>query len=133
MSSVPPCSSDVCAQYRDQIAALCKANDWPPDQPVLIVQPDGNACTCTCGGASTAAGEEADGSRKDVSSRGPSSIPPCSSDVCAQYADQIAALCHQIDWPAGRPVLIAQADGSLCTCTCGGGSAPAQETRKDVP
>ncbi len=110
-ATVPPCSSDVCGRYRDQIAALCRRADWPPGQPVLIIQPDGTLCACTCGGAATTpAGEGAGENQGDV-------IQPCQDTAC--YLDpRMIEACQQA--PAGQSVMLEGPKG-YCYCYCWGG------------
>jgi hypothetical protein len=45
---VPDCSQELCQKLRAQIDRLCHQRGWPPDQPVLIYQPDGQLCKCYC-------------------------------------------------------------------------------------
>jgi hypothetical protein len=48
-------------------------------------------------------------------------VQPCPPDLCGSPAIQpyLAALCADMDWPPGHPVLIARPDGTICSCTCG--------------
>jgi hypothetical protein len=43
-----PCRPEVCEKVRVQIARMCLDKGWPPGTPVLIYEPDGKVCTCTC-------------------------------------------------------------------------------------
>ena len=46
---VPDCPTALCAEYREQIHRACINNNWPPNQPILVVDPvTGQACNCYC-------------------------------------------------------------------------------------
>lgn len=48
IDDVPDCPQDLCRKYQAQIAQICHQKQWPPDQPVLIYQSDGQLCKCYC-------------------------------------------------------------------------------------
>jgi hypothetical protein len=45
---VPPCAPQLCQSMQPRINKLCHANGWPPDHPIIIMQPDGKVCLCFC-------------------------------------------------------------------------------------
>jgi len=49
ISQYPNCPSELCAKVRLQIQEYCKQLGWPPDTPVLVLNPDtGEICLCYC-------------------------------------------------------------------------------------
>ena len=44
-----PCSAELCRELRPYIERVCHDQGWPPDHPVLVANPDGGYCYCTCG------------------------------------------------------------------------------------
>ena len=45
---IPNCPVDLCRSIQPQIDRMCQTKGWPPDQPVLVMQPDGSICYCYC-------------------------------------------------------------------------------------
>jgi hypothetical protein len=67
---------------------------------------------------------------------GAGGVPPCPPGLCGSPEIQpyLAAICTDMDWPPGHPVLIARPDGTICSCTCGAGAPPdAGAERVTVP
>jgi len=117
MASVPPCPSEICDRYRAEINRLCRETGWPPGQPVLVAQPDGSTCACTCGGAAEA-GDDRPG--------GPG-IGACHDTAC-YLEPQMVDLCQ--DFPPGQAVILEEGVGTYCFCYCWGG-APVPYTVAD--
>ncbi len=51
-NGVPRCDESLCSELSKQISETCKALGWPPDHPVLVLDPGTReVCLCTCSGA----------------------------------------------------------------------------------
>jgi hypothetical protein len=48
IDDVPDCPPDLCRRAQPQIDRICHQTGWPPDQPILIYQSDGQLCKCYC-------------------------------------------------------------------------------------
>lgn len=110
MPSVTPCAGDTCARFHAEIGRLCHDMGWPPDQPVLVAQPDGSTCACTCGGAARAAGGERPG---------PPGVGPCHDTAC-YLEPRMVEMCQE--FPAGQAIILNEGSGAYCFCYCWGGA-----------
>jgi hypothetical protein len=48
--AIPNCTQQQCDAVRAQINNYCKQNGWPVGHKVLVINEDGEACYCHCGG-----------------------------------------------------------------------------------
>ncbi len=44
----PNCQLSECERYRAQIQEICKNESWPPGQPILVCNANGECCYCYC-------------------------------------------------------------------------------------
>ena len=49
-------------------------------------------------------------------------FPACPPEVCSRVQAKINQYCKDMGFQPGHPVIIAEPDGSVCYCECGGGS-----------
>lgn len=54
-------------------------------------------------------------------------VAPCSQEVQAMVKEHIEKFCKDMNYPPGTAVLIAQPDGGVCNCYCGGAPAGSKD------